>query len=75
MEMRIIQRVETDAEYAERLIRTWGHSPACNNAGNPPGCTCVEQIKAQVAVCVKALADRIDAAALRDCYEQVFGKP
>jgi hypothetical protein len=75
MEMTPRHHVETPAERGERLIRTWGHSPACNNAGNPPGCTCVEQIEAQLAVCVKALTDRIDAAVLKECYKPLSRKP
>lgn len=45
-----------------RLIDTYGHKPACNDAGNPPGCTCEEEAQAHLKTCVDALAERIDRA-------------
>lgn len=52
-----------------RLINTYGHKPGCNDAGNPPGCTCEEEAQAIMKQHVDALTERIDREGVERFYK------
>lgn len=53
-----------------RLIEQFGHKPSCNDAGNPPDCTCEIEAQAHMKMCADAIARRIDAEAFRTLWAQ-----
>lgn len=52
-----------------RLIDTYGHKPACNDAGNPADCTCEVEAQAIMQQHVDALAERIDREGFEKFYK------
>ena len=58
-----------------RLIDTYGHKPACNDAGNPPDCTCEVEAQAIMKQQVDVLAERIDREGVERIYKTVADKP
>lgn len=54
-----------------RLIDTYGHKPSCNDAGNPPGCTCEDEAQAIMQQHVDALTERIDREGVERVYKEL----